>query len=137
MSAQVHQIQQHVQIRTGPLPDPETISAYERALPGTADRIIQMAEREQNHRHLSDSLERKGRLLSQLVGQVFAFSLGGIGICGGVWLVSQDKPLTGFTVFLSSLGTLVSIFILRQNAQKNVQKANKEASEEVPSRQAG
>ena len=34
----------------GPLPPPTMFSAYEHVLPGSADRILRMAEREQEHR---------------------------------------------------------------------------------------
>lgn len=35
----------------GPLPSPRQLDAYERCLPGAAERIVAMAEREQGHRH--------------------------------------------------------------------------------------
>lgn len=37
-------------IRTGPLPTPEELFHYQQLIPGSADRIIAMAEREQAHR---------------------------------------------------------------------------------------
>src|SRR5437879_9676458 len=36
---------------TGPLPPPEFFAESERVLPGPAERILAMAEREQRHRH--------------------------------------------------------------------------------------
>jgi uncharacterized membrane protein len=36
----------------GPLPTPEDFAAYDQTLPGCADRIVSMAEREQAHRHV-------------------------------------------------------------------------------------
>lgn len=35
---------------TGPLPHPDSFAGYENTLPGAADRILSMAEKEQNHR---------------------------------------------------------------------------------------
>ncbi|MGW4922286.1 DUF2335 domain-containing protein [Streptomyces parvulus] len=35
----------------GPLPAPQTLGEYEQVLPGLAERIVSMAEREQAHRH--------------------------------------------------------------------------------------
>ena len=113
----IQKIEQSVQIRSGPLPDPESIAAYERALPGAADRIFKMAEREQEHRHLSDLRESQRRHATIVLGQTFAFTLGILGICGGIWLVANDKPLTGFTIFFTSLGALIGIFFVRHKAQ--------------------
>lgn len=46
-----HQVQQWA----GPLPPPATLEHFERIIPGGADRILQMAEREQAHRVACDS----------------------------------------------------------------------------------
>lgn len=46
-----------VQIRSGPLPTPEELFSYQQLLPGAADRIIAMAEREQAHRMNSEDLQ--------------------------------------------------------------------------------
>ena len=109
--------QHQVQIRTGPLPEPEIIAAYEKALPGAADRIIKMAEKEQSHRHSNESFEVKSRTWSIFAGQFFAFGLGVLGLTGGMWLVYQDKPISGFIAFFTSLGTLIGIFLVRQRGQ--------------------
>lgn len=42
---------------SGPLPKPEHFGQYERVLPGTAERILKMAEKEQDHRHAMDREE--------------------------------------------------------------------------------
>ena len=36
---------------SGPIPEPDTFRRYEEVLPGAADRILIMAEKEQNSRH--------------------------------------------------------------------------------------
>jgi uncharacterized membrane protein len=38
-------------IHRGPLPPPDQFKDYEAILPGSADRILKMAEKEQDHRH--------------------------------------------------------------------------------------
>ena len=45
--SQIHQI---VAARIGPLPPPSELAGYEEVLPGSADRILRMAEREQHIR---------------------------------------------------------------------------------------
>lgn len=41
---------------SGPLPPPETLEAYGKVVPGLAEKIVDMADREQRHRH---ELERE------------------------------------------------------------------------------
>ena len=39
----------------GPIPPPEILAGYEKALPGGADRILAMAATQQKHRHGMES----------------------------------------------------------------------------------
>lgn len=41
-------------VHSGPLPAPDTYGHYEQVLPGSAERILAMAEKEQDHRHRSE-----------------------------------------------------------------------------------
>ncbi len=43
----ITQVKAHFQQFSGPIPPPEMMRAYEDVLPGSADRILKMAEREQ------------------------------------------------------------------------------------------
>ena len=53
---QAQQVQvSHQTIRQGPLPAPEDLQRYDQLLPGAAERIIKMAEMEQQHRHVQES----------------------------------------------------------------------------------
>jgi uncharacterized membrane protein len=114
-------VSQQVEIHTGPIPAPAEIGEYERILPGSADRIIRMAEKEQAHRHQIESRGQRHRLGITFVGQLFAFLMGMSGIAGGVYLVKSDKPITGFGVFFTSLATLVGVFFY--NRRRTTQKA--------------
>lgn len=98
------------EIHTGPIPAPGEIGEYERILPGSADRIIKMAEKEQAHRHQLQLRSQRHRLGITFIGQLFAFLMGISGIAGGVYLVKSDKPITGFGVFFTSLATLMGVF---------------------------
>ena len=49
---------------SGPLPHPELFRGYEDTLPGAADRILTLAEREQNRRHLR---EDRGQWMAFLI----------------------------------------------------------------------
>lgn len=92
-----------VTVRNGPLPTPEELFNYNDLIPGAADRIIAMAEREQaarmNHedvaqradiRHRDEivSAQRetaRGAFRSDLVGQLFGWSVALACIAGAVY----------------------------------------------------
>ena len=48
-----------LELRAGPLPDPEAFAAYEAAYPGAADRILSMAEAEFAHQHQMEDRRRE------------------------------------------------------------------------------
>ena len=58
----------------GPMPDPESLAKYNTIVPGSAERILVMAEKEQNHRHEIEkvTLKRSNRLA--VLSTVLAFA---------------------------------------------------------------
>lgn len=66
-----------------------------------------MAKREQLDRHACTRRDWTVKIL----GQIFAFALGLIGLCGGMFLVYAERATTGLCVFLSSLGALIGATI--------------------------
>ena len=106
----------------GYLPPPEMYAEYERALPGTADRILKMAEFEQLSRVnlQKDNLRRKYnfQIVGLWLGFVLAFGIAMVGL----WIVSTGKPVEGFFSFFSGLGLLVGAAIYRHRAIKSAQK---------------
>ena len=48
---------QFAQVTVGPLPSPVLLGQYDQVLPGLAETIVRMAEREQRHRHQMDKIE--------------------------------------------------------------------------------
>jgi uncharacterized membrane protein len=58
---------------SGPLPSPESLSRYEQTLPGAAERILQMAERQAGHRLAMETLVLKSGVALQKWGLVCAF----------------------------------------------------------------
>lgn len=46
----------------GPLPDPDTLNRYEQMMPGSAERIFRIAEKEQEHRHTLERMSLEGEI---------------------------------------------------------------------------
>lgn len=91
-----------MRMHSGPLPDPETLREYDRIVPGAADRVIAMAERQQKHRHdmekqaLTSSFRSEwgGRIAALLVCAM-AFSLSAfLGHCGSPGAASAVAGVT-------------------------------------------
>lgn len=105
----------------GPLPSPRQLSEYEQCLPGTAERIVAMAEKEQTHRHATmdgfsvfrnDTLvhvknrDSRGQYLGALM------CAGVIGLC--FYMVNTGSPASAATLAGATLVGLAGVFVTRQ-----------------------
>lgn len=136
-------LSQHISARvefTGPIPLPETLEQYNRILPSAADRIISMAEREQEHRHkmqekLVDSqvLDKKQERTEKRLEQVFGLTIGVVTIIAGSATVVLNSSIAGEVAggLIGSSGVigLVSVFVLGRREQKSAQYAQLESSD--------
>ncbi|ABA20302.1 conserved hypothetical protein [Trichormus variabilis ATCC 29413] len=110
------------------LPPPIVLQQYNSILPNTSDRILAMAEREQEHRHkmreklidvqISDiKQERYERRLEQ----IFGFSLGVVSMVAGAIIAIWKSPLAGSCICSTGIFSVVFIFLLsRKKQQKNI-----------------
>ncbi|HET7229574.1 MAG TPA: DUF2335 domain-containing protein [Longimicrobium sp.] len=112
---------------TGPLPSPDDLYEYDQALPGTADRIITMAEREALHRQSVEQrlLVIQGR--NSALGIAAGFTVGIAGIVGGVYAVVHGADIAGGGVALTALAALAGIFVTQQRAERKEAAARQEA----------
>lgn len=100
---------------SGPLPAPEDFAAYERALPGSCDRIITMAEKQQEHFYSINTKRIEGDLEEAKRGQNYALiiALLALTLCaatsffGAAWQVSTSLGAAG-------VGLLIAPFLRRQ-----------------------
>lgn len=61
---------------SGPIPPPESLAGYEKTLPGSADRILKMAEKQSEHRQAMEKREIEVEARDSLMGIILAFILG-------------------------------------------------------------
>ena len=95
----------------GPLPAPETLAGYEHVLPGSAERILLMAEQEALHRRLivskvvesGTSRTRWGLWLGAFV------ALAVIG--AGLTAVIAGHPWPGTVIITADLASVVGVFV--------------------------
>lgn len=94
-----HEIERYVVQRSmswsAPYPDPDMLGRFEEVLPGSADRILAMAEHQASHRQdLERQSVQNGIYLSQRALWL-GYSLALILIVGGLILIYLERPVEG------------------------------------------
>ena len=97
---------------SGPIPPPEIFAGYDKALPNGADRVMKMAEREQEHRHkMEDTIVGK-ESFEKRAGLVFAFTLAAFTLGVSAYLlIFTDKSGPGLTLFILEFVGLAWAFL--------------------------
>ena len=101
----------------GPIPPPEVIKGYESVIPGSAERLLRMAEKEQQHRIEIDNQLAKGYMALNVRGQILGFFIVLMLIVAIVFLTiyHHEYVAGGLTVVAVSLSV---IFVLRKVPKK-------------------
>lgn len=94
----------------GPLPPPDYLAAYEKILPGTANRLLKMAEIQIKHTQETEKSLLRVNAANSLLGIVFAFLLGFLIIGGGIYLSSMGSHY-GSWLTIGGAVSLISIFV--------------------------
>lgn len=103
---------------SGPLPDAETLIQYNTVIPDGADRIMKMAEKQQNHRMQIENTVIKSQSLQSKLGQIFGLIIGIVGISSGTYLASIGQTTVGGIIAGGTVVSLVSVFVLGKKAQR-------------------
>ena len=118
MTLSVEQIiERKITAHQGPLPQWEDLEKYGQIIPNGADRIMTMAEKQQEHRM---ALETKaiGEQLSQSKrGQNFGLLIGLTAILGGVSCILLGHEWSGAFLGGGGLTGLVSVFVIGKSKQ--------------------
>lgn len=97
---------------SGPLPPPEILKKYDEILPGAAERIIKMAEKQAEHRQSLEQQVIKSDVKNSKLGILCGFLIGIGGISGGVIVAIFGKqPLFGGILSFGSLAILATVFV--------------------------
>lgn len=96
---------------SGPLPPPAMLSDYNNLVPRGAERILAMAEKQQDHRHEIEKRVIGGNVSAQVRGQYFAFFLALLIIVGAIYLIALGMPIWGFSTLIATIGGLAFVFI--------------------------
>lgn len=127
-----HRVERRASFFRGPLPPPIILKEYEAILPGSANRIVTMAEKQQDHRMELEHAVIHSDIVMERLGLAAGFILAVILIIGSIWLVSKGKELTGLSVLVGAIASLVGIFIFGQRQRQRELDERKQVLEEGP-----
>ncbi|MDW5291031.1 DUF2335 domain-containing protein [Formosa sp. PL04] len=102
---------------SGPLPDAETLIRYDSVITNGADRIMKMAENQQNHRISIESKMVISQSYQSKAGQVFGLIIGLAGIGCGTYLATIGQDIVGGIIAGGTVVSLVSVFVLGKKSQ--------------------
>lgn len=92
---------------SGPLPPPELFNAYEQILPGCADRIVKLAEREQKQQHGIQNQVVAANVNAEKLGMLLGFSFQ-VAVIAGLFIIAavlllKGKDITGLVALFTAV----------------------------------
>lgn len=100
-----------MQFHSGPLPPAKELAEYDEILPGAADRIIAMAERQAEHRQTLEAFAVRAEDRRSW-GGLIAGGIVAVGfLVGAVVLGLNDQPWLGGVLGGSTLVSIVGTFV--------------------------
>lgn len=103
---------------SGPLPPAEQLRAYEQVLPGSPDRILRMAERQQEHRLALESITVREAANRSWWGLRLGFVITLLVVGVGAAAIFTGRSLAGFGVILADLAVLAGVFVYGRAEQR-------------------
>lgn len=103
---------------SGPMPPPKVLAAYEQCIPGSADRILAMAEKEQDFRHTTTKDAIAETQSSDTRGKRYALAVVLIMSVAAVICAALDQPWVAGVLGGGTLASLVAAFLGQQMVQR-------------------
>lgn len=107
VTATVTKIEAHY---SGPIPPPSALAKYEEIMPGSADRILRMAEIQAEHRQSLESTVIDSDVWTEKAGLVAASTLGALILIGSIWLISSGNDVQGFAIIIGESVFFLGVF---------------------------
>lgn len=106
------------EVFSGPLPPPKVLAGYDKIVDGAAERILAMAEKEQNHRHGMDRSAIEGEISKDKRGQRYGFAIAIFFGIAALILGLTGQPWLGGILGTVDLVALVTVFVLGHSREE-------------------
>ena len=103
---------------SGPLPPPEVLEKYNQVVPGLAERIITMAEKQSTHRQELERTVVASNAFVQKVGPFLGFIVAMTAVVGGIQLILRGRDGYGLAAIIAALASLAGVFIYGKSKQR-------------------
>jgi uncharacterized membrane protein len=100
------------------LPSPEILQRYNSVLPGLADRLVSQAEQQTSHRIFMERRRLNSNILKSLLGLLFGFLIGVLGVGGGLYLTYAGFNVIGIIFSSATLVSLVMSFVYGSQSRR-------------------
>jgi uncharacterized membrane protein len=110
----------------GPIPLPAHLEHYEKILPGAAERILAMAERQSAHRQKIEDKVITSDVKNSSRGLTYGFIICLVAIVGGFTLIYLGKSIEGSVIGGTALVGLVTAFIYGSNQRRKERESKKQ-----------
>jgi uncharacterized membrane protein len=114
-----------IEVREGPLPDPEAFARYEAIVAGAADRILRMAEQQAQHRQHLESLAIPAGIAAERRGQRNGLIIAVTGLGATIALAAIGSDAVAGVVGGSTLLGMVTVFVAGRAAQSKERQRNR------------
>lgn len=104
---------------SGELPPADTVEAYEHVLPGAADRILGMLERQAEHRMVMERTLVEGAARSERLGQILGVVIVLVVFLVGARLIWTGHEVSGTVLAVVDLGVLASVYWSRDSSSSS------------------
>ncbi len=121
---QTNSVQVQAAYFNGPLPPPDILAKYNDVLPGAADRIIAMAEKQAEHRQELEKIAVTSRAGDSRLGVVSGLIIGVVALLVGGYVIGKGHTISGILLGGGSIAGLVGVFVYgtRSSSAERIEK---------------
>ena len=115
---QLQRVEQTTLRFVGPLPPPDVLRQYDQALPGGAERIMALAEKQSAHRQQLEKTVVDSNCKNERLGTILGFALAMTALLGGFYLVANGMSAAGIAAIITSLAAPAGAFVYGKRQQR-------------------
>lgn len=101
-----------------PIPHPTIMKGYEEILPGAADRLISMVEKEQVHEQKCESKVIRDEFILNLAGLIFGFVIAICWLGSATYLLAHKMFVSGGLMGAAAVALIISQFAKQRPHRK-------------------